>query len=196
MKIDFEVTKPVELFLLIATIYFAFPEGALASSTQPNLQEIQARHEIELLKMQKQQQVGMLIKQRNELLANLKSLEQTKAQVYQKLKKSESDYISSKEGYSGIKKKLDDINGRIGRTLQENDPNISKDAKKQQLSKLREAESLLMADVKRLTQIQQESYSSMQSFDSQYRSFLTQEQILRKQIEAAQGQIHRIVAQP
>ncbi len=184
-------------FLILAALGLGlyFPGQTFASSTQPNLQEMRARHEVELVKQQKQQQAAIFKKQRDELLSGYKSLMQNKETVYGQMKISEKDYKTAMAKFNKAKQQQFDIEGQMGQLIQ-NSAKIDKKQAEVQMQKLRDAQAKAIEDMKKFSKIQQDSYESMRGSDLQYRNFTAKEQILKQQIESVQRQLQFVISQP
>ncbi|MCB9771347.1 MAG: hypothetical protein H6754_02200 [Candidatus Omnitrophica bacterium] len=165
-----------------------------ASSQKPNLQEMRAQREVELINMQKQQQVGIFKRRRDELLADYKGLMRVKNDAYGQMKIAEKDYKKAMAKLEKAKAQQFEVEAQIGKLLQ--DKNSDELHAQSQIKKLRDQQTSLISEIKSYSQIQQASYENMKNFDNQYRSFASKEPILKQQIESVQRQLQFVLSQP
>lgn len=184
--------------LVGCVLFFVFcfvSKSVLASSRQPNLQEMRAQRELALVQEQKQQQAAIFKKRRDELLINYKSLLTARNEVYAQMKISERDYKISSAKLNKAQDQLNGFDAQISQ-LKENRSAIDKRKWNTQLQRVQEEQSKVIVAMKNYSQIQQESYAKMQNTDAQYRNLVTKEQILKGQIESIQRQLQFVLTQP
>lgn len=185
------IFKCVGGFLLVAF----FPVTGLAAVSGPNLQQMHALHEQELVKQQKQQQAQIFKKQRDDLLTQYKALLQAKDDMYNQMKISERDYKMSCAKFNNAQQEKSNLERQVSQ-LQKNNLQIDKKQLQAQLQKLQQAENKVFVSINNFSRIQQASYDNMQNADAKYRNFTAKEQILKQQIESAQRQLQFVLSQP
>lgn len=179
------------LFFIICFV----PKNVDASSSQPNLQEMRAQHELALVKEQKQQQAAIFKRRRDELFVNYKSLLKARNEVYAQMKISERDYKISSAKLNKAQEQISNFDAQISQ-LKENRLAVDKKKLGIQLQKLQEDQTKVILAMKNYSQIQQESYAKMQNTDAQYRNLIAKEQILKDQIDSVQRQLQFVLSQP
>jgi hypothetical protein len=179
------------LFFIICFV----PSSVCASSSQPNLQEMHAQHELALVKEQKQQQAAIFKKHRDELLVNYKSLLKARNEVYAQMKISERDYKISSAKLNKAQDQINNFDAQISQ-IKENRLTVDKKKLGIQLQRLQNDQTKVILAMKNYSQIQQESYAKMQNTDSQYRNLVAKEQILKDQIDSVQRQLQFVLSQP
>lgn len=180
--------------ILFCIVVLSLTSSVDASSQKPNLQEMRAQREVELINMQKQQQVGIFKRRRDELLGDYKGLLRVKNDAYGQMKIAEKDYKTAMAKLEKAKAQQFDVEAQIGKLLQ--DKKVDQQQAQSQLKKLRDQQTSLITEIKNYSQIQQASFENMKNFDNQYRSFASKEPILKQQIESVQRQLQFILSQP
>ena len=179
------------LFFIICFV----PKSVCASSSQPNLQEMRAQHELALVKEQKQQQAAIFKKRRDELLLNYKALLKVRSEAYTQMKVSERDYKISSAKLNKAQDQINSFDAQISQ-LKENRSAVDKKKLAVQLQRLQEDQTKIILAMKNYSQIQQDSYAAMKNTDVQYRNLLAKEQILKDQIDSIQRQLQFVLSQP
>ncbi len=182
-------------FVFALLITGIFSQTAFASNARPNLQEMHALHEQELVKQQKQQQAGIFKKQRDELLANYKALLRAKDDAYNQMKISQRDYTAATARFNNAQQQQVGIDTQISQ-LRKNKSQIQKTQLQAQLQALSQAQAKIAGQMNNFSKIQQASYENMQMADAQFRNLTAKEQILKQQIDSVQRQLQFVLSQP
>ncbi len=182
-------------FIFTILIAGVFSQTVFASSSRPNLQEMHALHEQELVKQQKQQQAGIFKKQRDELLANYKALLRAKDDAYNQMKVSERDYKTATARVNSSLQEQAGIENQI-MVLRKNKSAVEKKQLQAQLQALSQAQTKIAGQMSNFSKIQQASYENMQMADAQFRNLTAKEQILKQQIDSVQRQLQFVLSQP
>ncbi len=182
-------------FVFTLLILSVFSQPVFASSSRPNLQEMHALHEQELVKQQKQQQAGIFKKQRDELLANYKALLRAKDDAYNQMKLSERDYKAAMARFNNAQQQQAGIDSQIIQ-LRKNKSQVEKSQLQAQLQTLSQAQTKIAGQMNNFSKIQQASYENMQMADAQFRNLSAKEQILKQQIDSIQRQLQFVLSQP
>ncbi len=185
------------IFKLVIALFMLciFSQNVFASSGQPTIQEMRALHEQQLVKQQKQQQAGIFIKQRDELLSNYKQLIIAKKDSYNQMMIAQRDYKTARSKFNNVKKQQANLGSQIVE-LNKNKSQLDKKVFQAQFQALNQSQNNLIGQMNNFANIQQVAYDNMQVADAQYRNLSAKEQVLKQQIESVQRQLQFVLSQP
>lgn len=180
---------------IVFSICTVLPSVVLASSQGPSIQERRAMQEAQAMQQKKQQEVAIFKKQRDELMLNYKSMAQVKNQLEGQMKISQRDYKGAMAKFNQAQEQEGQIESQIVQ-LRKNSSKVDTGVVEGQMKKLRDTQAQIIENMKNFSNVQKDSYESLQAFDMQYRNLLAKEQVLRQQIEAVQRQLQFVISQP
>lgn len=172
-----------------------FSPLGFASSRQPNLQEMRALQQQQVEQQQKKQQVGIIKKQRDELLASYKEILRVREMSYSRMKTSQRDYKTATFKFEEAQKKRATIENQLVQ-VKMNKAKLDKTSLNSQVQLLAQSQSDLVGQMNNFAQIRQNAYESMREADGQYRNSAAQAEIIKQKIESAQRQLQFVLSQP